>query len=186
MQAQQDEPRTTFELAVTLAASGDLIGGCRLGMVTPRRREASIGYAFRRDQWGNGYATEAAGALLRLGFEQLGAHRIFATCDTATRGHTGLWRNSACAARDCTCATGSPRRTPSGGILTTTPSSRMSGGQAADGGRACWGRGSRPLCNEKLATRTRFELVISALTGRRVNPDYTTGPRCDGRTARPC
>ena len=89
MQAQQDEPRTTFELAVTLAASGELIGGCRVGMVTPRRREASIGYAFRRDQWGNGYATEAASALLRLGFEQLGAHRIFATCDT---GNTGSYR----------------------------------------------------------------------------------------------
>lgn len=31
--------------------------------------------------WGQGFATEMANVLLAFGFEQLGMHRIFATCD---------------------------------------------------------------------------------------------------------
>ena len=40
-----------------------------------------MGYVFRRDAWGNGYATEAAKALAASGFGQLGMHRIYAHCD---------------------------------------------------------------------------------------------------------
>jgi ribosomal-protein-alanine N-acetyltransferase len=34
-----------------------------------------------RARWGRGYATEAATAMLRFGFDQLGLHKIMATCD---------------------------------------------------------------------------------------------------------
>ena len=40
---------------------------------------------FRADDHG-GYATEAAGALLRFGFDQAGLHRITATCDPENVG----------------------------------------------------------------------------------------------------
>jgi ribosomal-protein-alanine N-acetyltransferase len=78
---QQDEPRHDFELAVTLRADGRLIGGCGFHVSNPHDREGWIGYVFSRDNWGQGYATEAARALLAVGFGQCDLHRIFATCD---------------------------------------------------------------------------------------------------------
>jgi ribosomal-protein-alanine N-acetyltransferase len=42
--------------------------------------EAEIGYTLHPDQWGRGYATEAATALVGFGFSQLHLARITATC----------------------------------------------------------------------------------------------------------
>jgi RimJ/RimL family protein N-acetyltransferase len=42
-----------------------------------------MGWVLRRDAWGNGYATEAAEALLRFGVQSLGLHRVEATCAPA-------------------------------------------------------------------------------------------------------
>lgn len=72
--AQQD-PRTEFYLAVTLP-NDDLIGFARLGL--DGVRAAKLGYAIRADQWGRGYATDAARTLVNYGFEQLDLHRISA------------------------------------------------------------------------------------------------------------
>jgi RimJ/RimL family protein N-acetyltransferase len=58
--------------AVTLRESGDVIGDCGItlqeadGVLLPE-----IGYHLRRDQWGQGYATEAAQACRDWGFTQL-------------------------------------------------------------------------------------------------------------------
>jgi RimJ/RimL family protein N-acetyltransferase len=41
--------------------------------------EVSLGYRLRRAVWGQGYATEGARALIRKGFGELGARRVFAT-----------------------------------------------------------------------------------------------------------
>jgi len=76
---QKEEGRTDFELAVVLKDGGKLIGGCRLNKTS--NLAAHIGYIFNRGYWGRGYATEAARALVRHGFAELGAHRIYATCD---------------------------------------------------------------------------------------------------------
>lgn len=78
---QQEAPRHNFELAIALRADGRLIGGCGIHVSSPRNREGWIGYVLRRDCWGQGYASEAARALLGFGFGPLGLHRIFATCD---------------------------------------------------------------------------------------------------------
>ena len=83
---QAEEPRTRFELAITLAATGKLMGAVGIRIVWPRNREASMGYILRRDSWGNGYATEAAKEILRLGFDVLEAHRVFGTVDTENLG----------------------------------------------------------------------------------------------------
>jgi RimJ/RimL family protein N-acetyltransferase len=48
--------------------------------------DIELGYAFGRDWWGRGYATEAAGAILGVAFEQLGAPRVVAV---AKRENTG-------------------------------------------------------------------------------------------------
>lgn len=77
IQVQRDEPRHDYEFAVVLKETGALIGGCGI------RRDQSngeIGYCFNPDYAGKGYATEAAKALLKFGFSNLGLHRIFAKC----------------------------------------------------------------------------------------------------------
>jgi len=73
------EPRTQYELAVTLKDSGQLIGGC--GIRVSNLKQGDIGYCLNRGYWGKGYATETAMRLLRYGFEDLGFHRLYATCD---------------------------------------------------------------------------------------------------------
>ncbi|MFW6162462.1 MAG: GNAT family N-acetyltransferase [Planctomycetota bacterium] len=79
--AQAAEPRMTYELAVVGQADGRLIGSCGLRLSGGDARSGSMGYCLARPFWGRGYATEAARALLRLGFEDLGLHRVWATCD---------------------------------------------------------------------------------------------------------
>ncbi len=51
------------------------IGWCGLKM-RPELNEIDLGYRFLRSSWGKGYATEAAAASLRYGFERLGIQRI--------------------------------------------------------------------------------------------------------------
>ena len=43
--------------------------------------QGEVGYIFHPDAHGQGYASEAAGALLAFGFEVMGLHRIYARCD---------------------------------------------------------------------------------------------------------
>ncbi len=80
---QQEHPRRNHELAVVLKAGNPLIGGCGIHISNRDNREGWIGYCVNRNFWGEGYATEAARALLTFGFGQGGLHRIFATCDPA-------------------------------------------------------------------------------------------------------
>ena len=75
-------PRLMFDLAIVLSQQENPIGNGGLYVTSPRHHEGEIGYCLNRQFWGNGYATEACLGLLRLGFEQLELHRIFALCDT--------------------------------------------------------------------------------------------------------
>ncbi|MFO7681255.1 MAG: GNAT family protein [Chloroflexota bacterium] len=77
---QTAQPRTKFQLAVTLKETGQLIGNCGLRLKASDAHEAEIGYEFSADHWGQGYATEAAQAMVHLGFTQFGLHRISADC----------------------------------------------------------------------------------------------------------
>ena len=54
--------------------------GAFLGWVSLRRQgeAGDLGYRFRRDAWGRGYATEAAAAVVADGFERRGLSRITA------------------------------------------------------------------------------------------------------------
>jgi|RhiMetdeSRZDD1v2_1073273.scaffolds.fasta_scaffold194735_4 ribosomal-protein-alanine N-acetyltransferase len=78
---QHAQPRLDFDLAITLRVSGELIGSCGFHIADPQNRAGWIGYILAPGHWGHGYATEAARALLRLGFVDCGLHRIWATCD---------------------------------------------------------------------------------------------------------
>ncbi len=81
IKGQREQPRKSYELAIVFKEDGGLIGGCGIHLSDPNNREGWIGYCLSRHFWRRGYATEAAGALLRFGFDQLNLHRIFALCD---------------------------------------------------------------------------------------------------------
>jgi RimJ/RimL family protein N-acetyltransferase len=66
----------SLDYAVELTATGALIGDVSLILRSRANRQGEIGYVFHPDHAGNGYATEAARALLALGFEDFGFHRI--------------------------------------------------------------------------------------------------------------
>jgi [ribosomal protein S5]-alanine N-acetyltransferase len=63
--------------AVVLKSSGEVIGNC--GVVRQEVEGESlleVGYHFRRDHWGHGYATEAARACMDYAFGRLGAAKV--------------------------------------------------------------------------------------------------------------
>ncbi len=74
-------PRTIYHLAIILRATDRLFGGCRIQIRNPAGGDGDIGYVLARDAWGQGFATEAARALIAFGFDRLALHRIWATCD---------------------------------------------------------------------------------------------------------
>jgi RimJ/RimL family protein N-acetyltransferase len=75
-QTSLDEHGQWLVLAVELRATGTVIGEVLLKWASDRQGE--LGFAFGRDHHGRGYAAEAASALLHLGFDDLGFHRISA------------------------------------------------------------------------------------------------------------
>lgn len=77
---RREQPRSKFQLAIVERESGRLIGSCGIRKETPDALEAELGYELAPDMWGNGYATEAARAMVTFGFRELGVHRIWANC----------------------------------------------------------------------------------------------------------
>ncbi len=77
---QGERPRTKYQLAAILRAEGRLIGNCGIRIETADSRQANIGYEIAPRYWGEGYATEAARAMLAFGFEELRLHHIRAHC----------------------------------------------------------------------------------------------------------
>ena len=58
--------------------TGELIGQCGLTWQDWNGRQVlEVGYLFRRDAWGRGYATEAAVACRNYAFETLNAPEVF-------------------------------------------------------------------------------------------------------------
>jgi [ribosomal protein S5]-alanine N-acetyltransferase len=77
---QKQDPRIKFQFAVLLKPTGQVIGNCGIRRDTPAAYEGEIGYELDPKHWGNGYATEAAQAILTFGFSKLSLHRISAWC----------------------------------------------------------------------------------------------------------
>ncbi|OLF11313.1 GNAT family N-acetyltransferase [Actinophytocola xanthii] len=84
--AHANDPwRRGFNLAAIETGSGRLVGSVEIGVTSTDHQRGELGFVFHRDVWSRGYATEATTALLRFGFEQLGLHRISATCHPDNR-----------------------------------------------------------------------------------------------------
>lgn len=70
-----------LHLAAELRETGELIGHFSLYYASQEHRTAEIGFVMHPNHHGHGYALEAARELLRLGFDELGLHRIIGRCD---------------------------------------------------------------------------------------------------------
>ncbi len=68
-------------LAVVYRDAGRVIGDVKLEWLSREHRQGEIGFVFHPGFHGRGLATEAAQAVLALGFDDLGLHRIIARCD---------------------------------------------------------------------------------------------------------
>lgn len=76
-------------LAVDERATGLLVGEVSLIWRSADARQGELGWIFHPDHHGRGLATEAATAMLELGFGPADLHRIFARCDV---GNSASWR----------------------------------------------------------------------------------------------
>ena len=69
--------RKSLVLAICLRIDGRLIGAIGLTL-KPELENAELGYWISAELWNRGYATEAAYAIAKYGFEHLTLHKIFA------------------------------------------------------------------------------------------------------------
>lgn len=65
--------------AVVEKEIGEIIGSCGFGF--RNMSEVELGYLFDRKVWGKGFATEAARACLKYGFDKIGFEKIIALTD---------------------------------------------------------------------------------------------------------
>lgn len=70
------QQRGQYHLKISLRSTSELVGTARIGINSIEHRRGDVGYAIRRELWGQGLATEALGRLLKFGFEALNLHRI--------------------------------------------------------------------------------------------------------------
>lgn len=81
MAQHPDTPGEWFQFAVTLRATGELIGDCAAHPDADDPRQVEIGFTFAPAHQGHGYATETARVLLGYLFGARGKHRVSAGCD---------------------------------------------------------------------------------------------------------
>ena len=70
-----------LEWGIVESETGLVIGTCAYASWDKSHRRAEIGFALRRDRWGEGYMKELLGAFIPYGFEELNLHRIEADVD---------------------------------------------------------------------------------------------------------
>jgi RimJ/RimL family protein N-acetyltransferase len=68
-------------LNLAVRHDGRYLGEVGVTLVSRVHRQCEIGYVFLPDAAGQGYATEAAGAMVRVAFELLDAHRVAGRLD---------------------------------------------------------------------------------------------------------
>jgi [ribosomal protein S5]-alanine N-acetyltransferase len=79
---QMERDGAGARLAIERAADAGFVGWCSLHGWDPVYRNAKLGYCLDDTAWGQGFATEAAGALLRWAFDALDLNRVQAETDT--------------------------------------------------------------------------------------------------------
>ncbi|MFC4506971.1 MULTISPECIES: GNAT family N-acetyltransferase [Streptomyces] len=84
VEAWSSEPQQRFAHA---ARRGDAVVGMgELRVRSRAQRQGELSYIVHPRVWGQGIGTEIGRRLLECGFDQLGLHRIYATCDPRNLG----------------------------------------------------------------------------------------------------
>ncbi|GAB3598628.1 GNAT family protein [Angustibacter peucedani] len=73
-------------VAVDRLSDNAFIGWCSLSRWNPDFFSAAMGYCYTEESWGQGFATEAAEALLQWAFDALPLNRVQAETDTRNLG----------------------------------------------------------------------------------------------------
>jgi len=60
----------------------------------PELNEVDLGYRFKKEVWGKGYATEAAYASIKYGFERLGLKIITGRARSGILAHGKYFKNA--------------------------------------------------------------------------------------------
>ncbi len=81
-----------LDLAVQRQDTGRVIGDVSLRLASLEHRQGEIGFVFHPDHQGQGYAREAATAMLDLAFGSAGLHRVYGRTDARNTASAGLMR----------------------------------------------------------------------------------------------
>lgn len=85
-----DAEGQALTLAVILRETGQHLGEVTLFVDNAEQRTGELGFVFHPDSHGKGFAREASVELLRMGFEELGMHRIIGRLDHRNTGSAKL------------------------------------------------------------------------------------------------
>ncbi|GAA3579999.1 GNAT family N-acetyltransferase [Kribbella ginsengisoli] len=85
-----DTDGQALTVAVILRETGQHVGEVTLFVHQAEQRTGELGFVFQPGFHGQGYAREASVELLRLGFEELGWHRIIGRLDHRNTGSAKL------------------------------------------------------------------------------------------------
>jgi RimJ/RimL family protein N-acetyltransferase len=91
--AQPGVPGTWFQLAITLADGGELIGDCGLHGLSGAPRQMEIGITLAPAHQRQGYAAEALCLVLAYLFDALQTHRVTAVTDAENHAAARLLRS---------------------------------------------------------------------------------------------
>lgn len=72
------QERANYTFALIHKETNQLIGSCGLDRTDTNGPQYSVGYVLRRDWWRQGLVSEATAALVKFGFSELRAHRLWA------------------------------------------------------------------------------------------------------------
>jgi RimJ/RimL family protein N-acetyltransferase len=87
-----DQPGDILTLAIVDRPTGRLAGEVMLRWVDDEHRQGEVGFGLHPDFHGRGLARAAAGEMLRVGFGEVGLHRIYGGCDPRNGPSAGLMR----------------------------------------------------------------------------------------------
>jgi RimJ/RimL family protein N-acetyltransferase len=73
----REAPRLRIQLAIILKEEDRFIGTIGLRAKPDQPRVARLVYELNPHDWGKGFAQEAAAAMLKYGFDELGLHRVW-------------------------------------------------------------------------------------------------------------
>ena len=80
LEPDENQDKTDYSWTIRLRESNKFIGEIGISLAPERYRLATLHYSLLPQYWGNGFATEAALALIKYCFNKLKLHRIEAGC----------------------------------------------------------------------------------------------------------